>query len=476
MSRTRKALITSFISQYLTLGITFATTVIVSRLLDPEEIGVFSVAAAFVLIAHVLRDFGSGQYIIQEPELTDNRIRAAFSVTLLLGWGTGAVVYLISPLIGQFYNENGVTYTLQLLAANFFLLPFGSITMAYLQRNMDFFPSLIAKVSSATAQATVSITGAVLGYSYISLAWGSVAASATMVLVAAYFRPKELPILPGFAGSRRVFSFGSKMSVAALLGTLGNSAPDLIVGRMLGLAPVGLFSRAKGTVELFNSLVLNGIHPVLTPLFAEARRSGDSLKRSFLYATECVTAVAWTFYGCLAVLAPEFIVALFGEKWSQAGILVQILAVGKMIFITTSMYHQLFVASGMAGTIAKLYAFITPIGIVLIFLGALINIEMVAWLSILRDVAWLVILWPFLGKTLDISFFHFLVSLRKSALISGLTILMTILIKASVIQYITNQNLVLLASCFVGGTLSWLVAIVLSRHPLYYEMRNTLSR
>ena len=90
MPSIRKALALSFASKYSSLAIHTAAVMVLARLLTPAEIGVYSVGAAVVALAHVVRDFGVGNYRIQEKELTAERISAALDVVVLIAWAIAA--------------------------------------------------------------------------------------------------------------------------------------------------------------------------------------------------------------------------------------------------------------------------------------------------------------------------------------------------------------------------------------------------
>ena len=138
MNSVRKSLLTSFAEKYTVAAIEVPTSLVIARLLTPEEIGVFSVAAVLVSLAHMLRDFGVGQYIIQEKELTPDRFRTAFGFTLLFAWAIAGLLILISLPVAMYYHEPGIRDVIIVLALNFFLLPFSSVVLASLRREMNF--------------------------------------------------------------------------------------------------------------------------------------------------------------------------------------------------------------------------------------------------------------------------------------------------------------------------------------------------
>src|SRR6185503_18827477 len=101
---TRKSLFFSFLDRYASLLITVASPMVIARLLTPTEIGVFSVTMVLLMFVATVRDMGAGQYLIQEKNLTTERIRAVWAVQLGLGLGLACLVLLASNLVAVFYN------------------------------------------------------------------------------------------------------------------------------------------------------------------------------------------------------------------------------------------------------------------------------------------------------------------------------------------------------------------------------------
>lgn len=476
MSSARHALAWSFTNQYLSTILQFVTTIFISRLLTPAELGVYSLAATFVVLGQLLRDFGSGQYIIQEKELTDDRIRSAFSVTLASGWSVAALVFLAAPYVGDFFAEPGVARVMHLLALNFALIPFGSITVAYLQRKMQFRLTMTVRLSTAVVSSVTSISCAFAGMSYIALAWGAVAGSITAALVANLLRPRELPVLPGFKEIPRVLSFSTQMSASTIIGQLGPISIDMIVGKILGTAALGLLSRAQGVIKLFEALVMRGLHPVLTPLFAEKHRDGHRLATSYLYGTTCLTGLAWPFYAGLAVLAPDFIYVLFGENWVAAGPLVQISCVAIILRGPGMLANHLFIATGNISVLLRRQLVIMPTGVVVAFFAAHISLEALAIASTPMTLFWLTLVLPQIMRIAGISGRALSRALSPSLLVTLASTLSAWLALQGLEWLGVNHAAVRLVGGGLAGGLAYLAAILLLRHPLATEGRGVLRK
>jgi O-antigen/teichoic acid export membrane protein len=231
-------------------------------------------------------------------------------------------------------------------ACNFFLIPFGAVTFAYFRRNLDYRPFFWASVLSNVATFVVSLSCAYAGLGYMSLAWSSLVGVAVTVLVAIVVRPKELPRWPGFKGWQDVLQSGKHLTGIYLFGQIGKSAPELIIGRALGVAPVGYFSRANGLGELFNRTVLRAALPVCLPYFAQEVRNGQDVRHGYLRAVSYLTAIGWPFFIFLAAMAFPTIRILYGSQWIASVPLAQILCVVAAVEVTYFLAKEVLIAQG----------------------------------------------------------------------------------------------------------------------------------
>ena len=92
MTSVRRSLAITFIERHLLIALSLGSNILLARLLTPEEIGLYSVNLAFIGIAHMLRDFGISNYLVQARELRSTDVRTCFGISLLLG---GALFLLL---------------------------------------------------------------------------------------------------------------------------------------------------------------------------------------------------------------------------------------------------------------------------------------------------------------------------------------------------------------------------------------------
>lgn len=104
----RRSLLFLLADSYLSLGLQLIGTMVISRILTPEETGILAVAAVFAALASAFRDFGVGEYLIQEPDLTAKKIRAALSLNIVASWSMVILLFVLAPLAAQFYHSPGI--------------------------------------------------------------------------------------------------------------------------------------------------------------------------------------------------------------------------------------------------------------------------------------------------------------------------------------------------------------------------------
>lgn len=375
----RRALVFSYIDKYASLLVFFVASVITARLLTPAEVGVFSVTMVMVSFLAPFRDLGASQYLIREPELKPQTLRAVWTVQLALGVGLAAVILASRNMIAGFYRAPEMEAILVVLALNSLAMPFGATTMAWLTRELRFEALGLIRFSGALCGAAASVGFAATGHGPISLAYGALTGTMTSAGVAAFFRPSGLPWIPGLRGVREVIGFGTTTSGTTLLNIAGQSAPELFLGRLQGMTATGLYGRAQGLVMMFERLILEGLYAVALPMFSQALRQGGDFAGIFLRTVGYVSLCGWCFLGALGLLADPVILLLYGEPWRPAAPLVELLCLGMCLHMPALLSGAPLVAKGRVGLVLAITAGNTLLNVAIIAVTAQHSLTMVAW-------------------------------------------------------------------------------------------------
>ncbi len=298
------------------------------------------------MIAHTLRDFGTSSYVIQEKELSPERLHTAFSITVIVAWTLALALWLAATPLSSFYAEPGVAMVLKVMSLNFVLIPFGSISVALLRREMKFRAIMFITGASAMAHSLSCVVLAALDFGFISLAWGAVIGSLTTVIGSWAAQRKGFMFRLNLAERKRVLSFSLRSSVASVASEAGHAAPDIVLGRTLGMEATGLFSRAMGYVQLFERLLQDVLRSVMLPYLAEEVRAGGDIRAKLRLALVNITSISLFIIGLTGVLAEPMIALLFGAQWEAAVPVAQVLCLAMALRCMSPTLAAALVAKG----------------------------------------------------------------------------------------------------------------------------------
>ena len=471
----RKSLVYSFAQQYTTFVFAFAAIVIVSRLLTPKEIGIFSVAVGLTTLANLLRTFGISDYLVQERTLTEQAIRTSFTINLIFAWSLAIIVFGISWLVGNFFNDAGVGRVLRVMSGSFILVPFGITAMALLRRDMAFGVLYKINTSASITSSVLTVVLAYLGFSYMSMAWASLASMVVMVLGCGIWGSEHRVRGLSLVGWRQILPFGAKITLSDIARQLGEQSASLVVGKMLGLADVGLYSRGYGPVNMFREKVVAAISAVAYPAYAVEHRESRAAPQLFLKSQVYLTGISWPFFAFSSMMALPMIRVMFGDQWDAAVPLMRWLCCGAIVGTLIYQCNQFFVAVGRLGaaTVVEIeYQFARVVSAVI---AAFWSVEMVAASQILVYAIAAVLYYR------EISDFDAL-KLRKcaSALMPSVIATLGSIVAPAVVLFLPGflvRHVVpgLVLATF-GSAAGWLLAVLAVKHPLLEEMQRVIGR
>ncbi|MBK8744993.1 lipopolysaccharide biosynthesis protein [Propionivibrio sp.] len=451
----------------------FGASIVIARLLSPKEIGIYSIAAAIVGIAQLFRNVGVANYLVQEKNLTHDKLRSAFGIQLVMSWFLGLLLFLSSGLVATLYNEEGVHQVMIVSSATFLLAPFGGVNLTLLARDMKFRERSVVEIVSSITHACISITMAYLGFGYMSLAWASLGNTLATVVVSSFFRRRGLPWLPGFREVRSVLSFSMPTAGADIVRYLRTNTPELVAGRVISFEAVAFLSRASGLIRIFESVVGSAINRVAFAYFPQEHRLGSNLKTLYIKANSYLCVVAWPFFATLAVLAKPVVELLYGNQWTDSIPLVQILAVAAALAAPFSLTNTTLNAIGAVKTIFGFEAMLFVLSAGMLLIAANFGITAVAAVLVLISACSSALCARYLRKLLAVGFHDIF---RSSA--AAIPATLASLAIPIWVMYFSNieQTWITLAVSGFGAVAGWLLSILIGRHPFSLEIIGAAKR
>jgi O-antigen/teichoic acid export membrane protein len=472
---TRRAVLFSFIDRYSALVLSIASSMAIARLLTPADIGVFSVTMVFIMFISSMRDLGAGQYLVQEKTLTPERIRATWTVLLCTGLLMAVVVLAAAYPVSYFFKEPRMVDIMLVISLNFALNPLGSMTYAWLMREMRFDALASMRFASSVAGAATSVACAYYGQGPISLAYGNLAATLVNALVSLRYRPEQFGWKLGTAEIPRVVGFGGKIWATSVTMNIATGAPEFLLGRLQNLTASGLYSRGNGLASMFQKLVLDATQAVALPLFARSQREAGRIDEPMVRALCYVTAVGWPFFIGLALLGYPLTRLLYGNQWDESVGVMRYLALGMAIGLPASLCPHALMASGRGVQILKTSLTVMPMQVLCVAVGAYFSLEAagIGFLcsQLIAVPIWLGVCWQTLGLRPSLLW----QALKGSAVLAALTSLAPLSCVA-LLGLAPASNAGPLAYSAALGVLVFLLGARWLKHPIQEELSWVYAR
>jgi O-antigen/teichoic acid export membrane protein len=286
------------------------------RLLTPAEFGLMGAATVVIAGSQIVSQIGVGPAIIQRKVLEPVHLRVAVTLSFTLGTLLGSLVWFGAPAIAGFYRMPELEPILRAVAFLFPLDGLNTVAKALLTRELRFRQYVAYDAGSyIVGYAAVAVLLAWLGFGV----WALVAAQLAQVTLRAIvmYLGARHPLRPSFdvAAAKDLLSFGFGHSMAQVGQLLSQQGDNLVVGRWLGAAALGVYGRAYNLVVMPATAFGRIVNRVLFPVMAQVQDERDRLANAYERALAIVALLSLPLSGFLWVVAPELIPIVLGPAW-----------------------------------------------------------------------------------------------------------------------------------------------------------------
>jgi O-antigen/teichoic acid export membrane protein len=474
MSPVHRSIFLSAVERYGSLLFFLLSTAILSRLLTPEEFGIFAIVNALtVVLAAAFQEFGGANYLVQRTVLSRQNIRTAFTVTLSLSVLVGAALFALGDAIAVLFAQDGLRLGIAVSVLNFALWPFSVTVTALLRRDMNFGTLAVCNIAGNFGAAAISIALAVLHYSFMAPIWGALAGNAVTTVLLIIWQKDPGLFRPSLVGYRDVMRFGVYSSGVVIVNVFYNFSPQLVLARVLDFAAAGLYSRAVTITQVFDKLVVQVLSPVIMPAILAQTRAGEGLKRIYLDAVELLTAVHWPFLSFFAIMAQPIVLIWLGPMWTDIVPLVRMLCIAYLALFAACLTYPVLVAVGSVRDALISSAISLPPSLVVIFIAAFFGVEAVAAAALLCLPFQAAVAIYFISRHLAIGTADLFGAIRKSGIVTAFSITGPVAAAAMVHAELVGP----LSGLFLAGTTAvtgWLIGLVATDHPLLIQVRSAV--
>lgn len=302
-------------------------TIIIARLVGPQDFGIVAQAMVYIGIIGLLVDQGFSSALIQRKHVEPGMPGVVVTVNLAVGAALTLLTVAIAPLWASFMRTPELLMVLVVMSPCLFIRSVGVTTRAMLMRSMDFRRIGIADVTSAIAGGVIGVVVALLGGGYWSVVVQTLATDViyqlSLIVLGAAQRPNlKFPLLKEIAGfSARAFAAG------VLINSVSRNIDNLLVGRFQGPQALAFYGLAYRLLLMPVQLAGATVGAVLFPAFARISHDRDAMAAEMARATRALAIVSLPVMALIAAAAPQLVAVVFGPAWEPAVPITQVLAI-----------------------------------------------------------------------------------------------------------------------------------------------------
>lgn len=322
----------TFTQQFSMQFVSFVASIILARILLPEEFGLIGMLAIFMAVGNVLINGGLTTSLIR----TENPDQRDYSTVFFINLSGSCIVYLVTffsaPLIAHFFRQPMLIAITRVYTLAFIVNAFSGVQLTRLTKQMDFKTQLTIQLPSIIVSSLLGVSLAYFGYGVWSLVWMYLCQTLLSSLQL-WFRTGWRPDFV-FDKERftRHFNFGYKLMLSGIIEAIYSNAYNIIIGRIFPAAQLGYYARAMSMRQLPVQNLATALNKVTFPVFSNIQNDNERLKIAYKKIMRQIVFWIAPSLIALGIMAKPIFVLLFTDKWLPAVPYFQILCIPGILY------------------------------------------------------------------------------------------------------------------------------------------------
>lgn len=368
----------AFGERILAQGISFIVSIILARILLPEEYGAVSLLLIFINIANVFVSNGFGEALIRKKDASSDDYSTIFLCSLTVSFVVYLVLFLAAPVIGEFYNNDSLSWLIRIMAFKIPISAISTIQHAYVSNKMIFKKFFFATLAGTLISGILGIAMAYMGFGAWALViqyLSNTCIDTLMLFLIVEWRPR---LIFKKKSASELLGFGWKVMLSSLINTVYIELRSLIIGRMYTTADLAFYNKGNQ----FPSLVINNVNTaigkVMFPAMSRVSEDIKDLKRAVQLSMKMTSYVVFPILAGLSIIAHPLITILLTSRWENCIIYLRISCVFWACQPMQTANWQALKVLGQGNLCILLEVVKKLIGIILIFVSMHISVTALA--------------------------------------------------------------------------------------------------
>lgn len=299
-------------------GIQFVLSIVLARLILPEEFGQIAMLMVFTSIAGTIVDSGFGAALIQRKSASYVDECSVFYFNIAISILLAGLLCLAAPFIAAFYETPILEPLTRVLSLLLVIGALGMVQMTMLTKKLDFKTQMKIGIVATVLSGVIGVYMAYRGFGVWSLAVQSISRGIFRSVLLWVFQSWR----PGWVFSmdslRSMFPYGSKLLCATLVASVFDNLYFIVIGKAFSLQDLGFYSRAKGLQQIPVASIAHSVGRVTFPVFSSVQDDKPRMKRGVRKSLMILAFINFPMMVGLAVVAEPLVIVLFTDKWLAA--------------------------------------------------------------------------------------------------------------------------------------------------------------
>lgn len=453
-------------------GVSFIVSLILARILMPDDYGVVSIINIFISIADVFLSSGINTSLVQKQDADEVEFSTIFYCNLILGILLYFVLYLAAPLLATAYNMPILTSAIRVFALRLPISSFQAIQTAYVSKRMDFKKIFFSTVFGVAISAVVGVWMAVNGYGVWALIVQylvNTVISTLVLFILVRWYPK---MLFSWEKAKPLLKYGTKVMYTDLIGTLFNNLGDFIIGIRYSSSDLAFYSKGKQLPTLIRSNICLTLVSVLFPGLSQVNGEKEKVKELSQKSIRILSYMVYPMMvGLLAVATPVTIL-LYTEKWLPIVPFVMIVCIEGVLSIPGTIALQAVKATGRSDLMLKAEFVKKPVLLLSLIIAVRYGVYAIAWTLPFNTLIDVVVNGCLTKKTINYSLKELIADVSPAFLMSA--VMGTIVYCIAQLSF--KSTIVEVCICLATGVIVYVLLSLFSKNREFYILFNQLKR
>ena len=373
-NKTVKGASWSFIDSISSQGVTFLVSLVLARLLTPDEYGLIGIISIFIAVFNSIVDSGFSNALIRKNDARDIDYNTVFLTNLIISILLFFVLFLSAPAISRFFNQPQLIPLLRVMGAIVIINAFAIIQRTILVKKVDFKTQTKVSLISSITSGVIGIGMAIRGCGVWSLVGQHISRqflNSAFLWIFSKWYPK---LQFSFKSFKELFSFGWKLLVSGLIDTVWREIYQVVIGKCYSPATLGQYTRAQQFANICSSNLNSVVQRVSYPVLSSVQDDKERLKGGYKRIIKVTMLVTFTLMLGMSAVAKPMILTMVGEQWLPCVPFLQIICFQMMLYPLHSLNLNMLQVQGRSDLFLKLEIIKKIIAIGPLLFGIFVNI------------------------------------------------------------------------------------------------------